>query len=74
MAGKKALKVAANQGVKLAKEAAKEGLKTAAEIGTELATQKINSLAETALKPKLPAQAVHSVQNMVTKGVDAAGN
>ena len=49
-------------------------MKQAAEIGTEFATQKINSLAESALKNKLPPEVVHSIQNVATKGVDVAGN
>ena len=52
---------------------AKEGLKQAAEIGTELATQKINSLAESAIKKNLPPEIVHSIQNIATRGVGAAG-
>lgn len=72
-AGKKALTIAAKKGADLAKEVAKEGLKQAAEIGTELATQKINSLAESAIKKNLPPEIVHSIQNIATRGVGAAG-
>ena len=72
-AGKKALTVAAKQGAKLAKEGAKEGLKQAAEIGTELATAKINSLADSAIKKNLPPEIVHSIRDIATRGVGAAG-
>ena len=72
-AGKKAVTFAAKQGAKLVKEAAKEGLKQAAEIGTELATAKINSLADSAIKKNLPPEVVHSIRDIATRGVGAAG-
>ena len=72
-AGKKAVTFAAKQGAKLVKEAAKEGLKQAADIGTELATAKINSLAESAIKKNLPPEVVHSIRDIATRGVGAAG-
>ena len=72
-AGKKALAVAAKKGVQLAKQAAKEGLKQAAEIGTELATAKINSLADSAINKNLPPSVVHSIRDVATRGVGAAG-
>ena len=72
-AGKKALTVVAKKGVQFAKEAAKEGLKQAAEIGTELATAKINSLADSAINKNLPPEIVQSIRDIATRGVGAAG-
>ena len=73
-AGKKALSVAAKKGAEIAKDVAKEGLKQAADLGAEIATEKINRIAESALKTKVPADIVHSVQSLATKGVGAAGS
>ena len=72
-AGKKALKVAAKKGAQLAKEVAKEGLKQAADIGTEIATAKINALADSAIKKNLPQDLVHSIRDAATRGVGTAG-
>ena len=68
--GRKAIKAATSSTVKsLAKKAAKEIGKEAAKAGTDFAVNKINSLAQIAIKRGVPSKLVH---NALTVGEEGA--
>ena len=72
VAGRKALKVVTTKGVEVAKKVAKQALEEGAKIGSEFATQKIEQLADKALKAGVSPSVVQSVSTTAKRGVQSA--